>query len=251
MLTFVADDTSTAQEAKHILESLYPPESMHDRDIIVALGGDGFMLRILHEQLGTTKEIYGMNCGSVGFLLNSYIKDDLIDRLNNATCVSLLPLKMRVVLSDGSVHHSHAINEVYLFRQTHQTAKIQIQIDGIVQMDELMCDGIILATPAGSTAYNLSAHGPILPLGSQVLALTPINAFRPRRWRGAVIPHTTEVTITVIESEKRPVSAVTDHLEFRNAKHVTISEDGTHPLHVLFDADQNLAQRILREQFTT
>ncbi len=251
MLAFVADETPIAQGAKHTLENLYSPNNIPNREIIIALGGDGFMLKNLHEHLGTKKQIYGMNCGSAGFLLNSYKKNNLLERVNNAIHMRLLPLKMCVEMGKGDIAYSHAVNEVYLFRQTHQTAKIKITLDERPQMSELMCDGIILATPAGSTAYNLSAHGPIVPINSRVLALTPINSFRPRRWRGALIPHTTQIIFDILESEKRPVSAVADNREFRSARRVTIFEDASCPLNILFDADENLSDRILREQFTT
>ena len=224
--------------------------NVEDADVIVALGGDGFMLETLHETLDLAKPIYGMNRGSVGFLMNDYAEDRLEERVGAAEQAVIHPLAMSAEDQQGRVRGALAINEVSLLRQTHQTAKLSLLIDGKPRLPELVCDGVLLATPAGSTAYNLSAHGPIIPLGARVLALTPISAFRPRRWRGALVPHTAEVTIEVLEPEKRPVSAVADSYEVRYVRRVTIVEDRSIRLVMLFDAGRSLEERVLAEQFS-
>ena len=222
-IAFVASDNPAAQEALRTLAGRYAHVDADDADTIVALGGDGFMLQTLHRYFGRRRPIFGMNFGSVGFLMNEYRPDDLPARLAAAKPVRLYPLRMDAETIGGALRHALAINEVSLLRQTRQTAKIAIAIDGITRMEELFCDGMLVSTPAGSTAYNFSAHGPILPLGADVLALTPISAFRPRHWRGAILPHRAHVTFTVHEPDKRPVSAVADGLEVRNVRRVTVS----------------------------
>ena len=217
--------------------------------MVVALGGDGFMLETLHRFLDDELPIFGMNCGTVGFLMNRYAEAGLPARIDTAHTVRLHPLLMIARTGRRRVHRAHAINEVSLLRQTRQAAKIGIRIDGRTRLPELICDGVMVATPAGSTAYNLSAHGPILPLGSDVLALTPISAFRPRRWRGAILPHGAEVIFDIREMDKRPVSAVADFTEVRDVSEVTVREDRSISLNMLFDPEHNLEERILTEQF--
>ncbi|MDB5459836.1 MAG: kinase [Caulobacteraceae bacterium] len=248
-LAFLADDRPEAAAARDRLSARYGGVSEEDADVIVALGGDGFMLENLHRNLPAARPIYGMNMGTVGFLMNEFSEDDLLDRINAAEHAVIHPLIMRAACRDGREARAMAINEISLLRQTHQTAKLRIVIDGKVRLEELVCDGALVCTPAGSTAYNLSAHGPIIPIGAQVLALTPISAFRPRRWRGALLPHTAKVTFEVLEPDKRPVSAVADNVEVRNVAQVHIAEDRSQPLVMLFDAGRSLDERILTEQF--
>jgi NAD+ kinase len=249
-IAFCASERPEAQVASERLAARYGDAPEAEADVIVALGGDGFMLETLHRTLGTAKPIYGMNRGSVGFLMNDYSEDGLIERLVAAECAVIHPLSMEAIGVDGGVHRALAINEVSLLRQIHQTAKLRLSIDGKVRMEELVCDGVLLSTPAGSTAYNLSAHGPIIPLRAQVLALTPISAFRPRRWRGALVAHTAEVLIEVLDPERRPVSAVADNHEVRNVRSVRISEVRDVALNMLFDAGRSFEERVLAEQFS-
>ena len=218
--------------------------------MVVALGGDGFMLETLHRNLPSRRPVYGMNRGSVGFLMNSYDELGLMERIAGAEQAVIHPLLMHARDTAGAEHEAIAINEVSLLRQTYQTAKLRILIDGKVRMAELICDGVLVSTPAGSTAYNLSAHGPIIPLSGQVLALTPISAFRPRRWRGALLSHKDKVTFDILEPEKRPVSAVADNVEVRDVIQVDVAEDRSVSLTVLFDAGRSLEERVLAEQFT-
>lgn len=248
-VAFTASDRPEAQEACRILSERYGAASEAEAQVIVALGGDGFMLETLHRFLGTAKPIYGMNRGSVGFLMNDYDEDGLLERLDVAERAVIHPLNMVAIDRSRRNHRALAINEVSLLRQTSQTAKLRISIDGKVRMEELVCDGALIATPAGSTAYNLSAHGPIIPLNAQVLALTPISAFRPRRWRGALLPHTARVTIEVLESDKRSVSAVADNFEVRDVQEVHVGEDRQTSMAMLFDAGRSLEERVLAEQF--
>ncbi|MDZ4737403.1 MAG: NAD kinase [Rhodospirillaceae bacterium] len=248
-IAFAAADTEEAQNALRRLTARYGNAKAEQATAIVALGGDGFMLETLHRWMGRGVAIYGMNCGTVGFLMNQYDEDGLDERLVNAVAVSLFPLLMIAHTADGREVRAHAINEVALLRQTRQIAKIAISVDGIVRMPELFCDGVMVATPAGSTAYNLSAHGPILPLGSKLLALTPISAFRPRRWRGALLPEKAETRFEILEAAKRPVSAVADFTEVRDVMDVTVRTDPDVALSLLFDPEHNLEERILREQF--
>jgi len=249
-LAFAASDRPEALEAKDALIARYGQASDDDAQVIVALGGDGFMLETLHENLKSGRPIYGMNRGSVGFLMNEYSEDALLERINAAERAVIHPLSMTAVDAAGVQHRALAINEVSLLRQTRQTAKLRISIDGKVRLGELSCDGALVATPAGSTAYNLSAHGPIIPLDAKVLALTPISAFRPRRWRGALLAHTAKVTFEILEADKRPVSAVADNFEVRDVIEVQIAENRDVALHMLFDAGRSLEERVLAEQFS-
>ncbi len=249
-LAFTASERPEAQEARVRLEIEYGHVDEADAQVIVALGGDGFMLETLHRTLATGKPIYGMNRGSVGFLMNDYAEDNLTQRIAGAERAVIHPLAMTAVDRTRTNHRALAINEVSLLRQTRQTAKLRVAIDGKVRMEELVCDGALLCTPAGSTAYNLSAHGPIIPLNAQALALTPISAFRPRRWRGALLPHSARVTFEVLEADKRPVSAVADNFEVRNVVEVHISEARDIALCMLFDAGRSLEERVLNEQFS-
>ncbi len=249
-LAFVAGPNAEAQEALEALTARYGSVPIERADAVVALGGDGFMLEVLHAHLGHSLPIYGMNRGTVGFLLNEYGEDDLPGRLARADRVVLHPLRMVAETVGGERVAAIAINEVALFRETRQAAKVRIRIDEIVRLEELVCDGIMVATPAGSTAYNLSAHGPIIPIGTPLLALTPISAFRPRRWRGALLPHGATVAFEVLEVDKRPVSAVADFTEVRNVARVTVQEDRRTAFTLLFDSEHNLEERILKEQFT-
>ncbi len=249
-VAFVASPDPDAQEARGRLEERYGGSPAAEADIIVALGGDGFMLETLHANIDRPVAIYGMNHGTVGFLMNGYEEEGLEERLSAAEMVNLRPLRMCAETLDGQKVEAMAINEVALFRESRQAAKLSIKIDGVVRMEELVCDGVLVATPAGSTAYNLSAHGPILPLGTPLLALTPISAFRPRRWRGALLPHEAEVTLEVLEHKKRPVSATADYTEVRDVLRVTVREDRSRSLRLLFDAEHNLEVRILKEEFT-
>lgn len=248
----IALTTSIIPEAlkvKATLEALYPIVSPSEADVLIVLGGDGFMLETMHQHLNTPLPLYGIHCGSVGFLMNECSPTTLLDRLEKAVPTSLHPLEMTAHQHRGSITQALAFNEVSLLRETRQAAKIQISIDGIKRLDELVCDGILVATPAGSTAYNLSAHGPIIPLEAPLLALTPISAFRPRRWRGALLPETAEVTFDVLEAEKRPVSAVAGFTEVRDVSQVTVRQTKEAGVTLLFDHDHNLQERILREQF--
>ena len=250
-IAFVAARGDTAEAARERLAARYgdcPPEKA---EVIVALGGDGFMLQTLHQYMMVSAPIYGMNQGTVGFLMNEYREDGLIERLAEAQSARLHPLRMRAVSVAGTTHEALAINEVALLRQTRQSAKLRISIDGRVRVPELVCDGALVATPAGSTAYNLSAHGPVLPLSAGVLALTPISAFRPRRWRGALLGRSATVKIEVLETAKRPVSATADFDEVRDVASVQIAEAPEISLDLLFDAGHGLEERILNEQFLT
>jgi NAD+ kinase len=249
-LAFVASDRPEAQAARERLARRYGEVSEPEAEVVVALGGDGFMLETLHRNLGAERPIYGMNQGSVGFLMNEYNEDGLTERIAAAERAVIHPLVMVARDAEGISHRALAINEVSMLRQTRQTAKLRISIDGTVRLAELFCDGVLVSTPAGSTAYNLSAHGPIIPLESRVLALTPISAFRPRRWRGALLPHTAKVSIEVLESEKRPVSAVADNFEVRDVVKVDVAEDRGMRLYMLFDAGRSLEERVLAEQFS-
>jgi NAD+ kinase len=248
-IAFVASDAPQALAARQRLEDLYGALEPAEADVIVALGGDGHMLRCLHRFGDTGVPIYGMNKGTVGFLMNEYAEDGLRQRLAAAQRASIHPLRMKAVTADGSFSEATAINEVSLLRQTSMAAKIRIAVDGKVRLDELICDGVLLATPAGSTAYNLSAHGPILPIASNVLALTPISAFRPRRWRGALLPREAHVLFEVRSPESRSVSATADGDEVRDVRRVEVFEDRSIHFDLLFDADHGLEERILREQF--
>jgi NAD+ kinase len=246
---FEASDAPAAQDALKELTKRYGAPPTDRADIIVALGGDGFMLETLHRHIQRGVPIYGMHRGSVGFLMNGYSPDGLAERVARARPVRVRPLTMIAQDQAGREHRALAINEVSLLRQSRQTAKLRVSVDNFVQLDELMADGIIVATPVGSTAYNLSAHGPIIPLAAGVLALTPISAFRPRRWRGALLPHAARVRFDVIEPEKRPVSATADFTEVRDVATVEIAESTDITLTMLFDPEHNLEERVLKEQF--
>lgn len=249
-IAFVAANVPAAEKARRTLSRRYGAVPPSRADVIVALGGDGFMLQTLHRYLGRGIPIFGMHRGSVGFLLNEYRENGLAERLARATRVEIHPLRMVATTVRGAKHTALAINEVSLLRQQRQAAKIRIVIDGVERLPELICDGILLSTPAGSTAYNLSAHGPILPLGANLLAMTPISAFRPRRWRGALLPHTATVTFEMLEDKKRPVSATADNIEVRDVVEVEVREDRSIALTFLFDPEHNLEERVLKEQFT-
>jgi NAD+ kinase len=249
-ICFLASSAPMAQESLELLSARYGHVPFESANVVVCLGGDGFMLETLHRTLTHDVPVYGMNCGSVGFLMNAYQEDDLPGRLARAQDVVLHPLRMYAVTRTGAVEEALALNEVSLLRQMRQTAKIRIIIDGRVRLEELVCDGVLIATPAGSTAYNLSAHGPIVPLSANLLPLTPISAFRPRRWRGALLPSTADVTFEVLEGDKRPVSAVADFTEVRDVATVAVSEDRSVRTTILFDPDQGLSERIVAEQFT-
>lgn len=225
-------------------------EKPEQHPLVIALGGDGLMLKTMHRYMHTNTKIYGMNRGSIGFLMNEYSPEDLLKRIQKAVVTKLYPLEMKVKNSEG-IHHAIAINEVSLLRQTNQAAKIKISINDIVQLDNLVADGIIIATPAGSSAYNFAAYGPIIPLDANLLALTPICPFRPRRWRGALISHNSKVRFDIIDPEKRPVSAVADSTEFRNIISVEVVEKRDIALRVLFDKENMFEDRVLKEQFSS
>jgi NAD+ kinase len=249
-IAFVAAPTPLATAARADLTALYGDCPRDRAETVVALGGDGFMLETLHGVLGSDVPVYGMNCGSVGFLMNAYTERDLPARLAVAQAAELHPLRMHAVRVTGAVEEAIALNEVSLLRQLRQAAKIRITVDGRVRLAELVCDGVLVSTPAGSTAYNLSAHGPIVPLSANLLPLTPISAFRPRRWRGALLPSTADVLFEVLEADKRPVAAVADFTEVRDVVSVAVTEDRSVGVTVLFDPDQGLSERIIAEQFT-
>ncbi len=248
-VTFMASEAPQAMAALGRLRQQYEDVGLENSDVIVVLGGDGFMLSVLHETRHLGRPIYGMNQGTVGFLMNNFSITNLIARLRAAELAVVRPLNMTATDAAGIEHHAMAINEVSAFRETRQAAKIRISIDDRVRLEELICDGVLVATPAGSTAYNLSAHGPILPLEAEILALTPISAFRPRRWRGALLPSSARIRFDVLEADKRPVSVVADNREIRNVNRIEIAEDHTARLHLLFDPEHNLEERILNEQF--
>jgi NAD+ kinase len=248
-IAFVAADTTSARRALAKLAKQYGNSDPARADVIVALGGDGFMLETLHEHIDRRIPIYGMNRGTIGFLMNAYSDANLRARLKRAAEVRLHPLVMAAETLIGARHTARAINEVSLLRQTRQTAHLRILVDGAERMEDLVCDGALVATPAGSTAYNLSAHGPIVPIGAGLLALTPISAFRPRHWRGALLPHRATVTFEVLDPKKRPMAAVADFTEVRDVVRVDVREDRAATLHLLFDPEHNLESRILAEQF--
>ncbi|WP_290653247.1 NAD kinase [Aquisalimonas sp.] len=248
-LAIIASTSDTAREAEAGLLARYETVPPEEADVIVALGGDGLMLRTLHKYMTLGKPVFGLNCGSVGFLMNRFEADGLYERLQNAQPVTIKPLHMRARTAGGNWREASAINEVSLLRQTRQTSKIRIKVDGVVRLEELICDGVLVATPAGSTAYNLSADGPILPLRAGILALTPIVAFRPRRWRGAVLHNTAHVEFDILETPKRSVSAVADFTEVRDVRYVSIREDPERALTLWFDPEHNLEERIVKEQF--
>jgi NAD+ kinase len=249
-IAFIAAQTDVAEAARTRLVAMYGETHPKDAAVIVVLGGDGVMLECLHKVLGTDQPVYGMNCGSVGFLMNEFQEAGLPERIARAQPSVLHPLRMHAITASGVVEEAMAINEVSLLRQLRQAAKIRINVDHRERLEELICDGVLISTPAGSTAYNLSAHGPIIPLSANLLPLTPISAFRPRRWRGALLPATVDVLFEILEPDKRPVAAVADFTEVRNVVSVAVSEDRTIGATVLFDPDRALSERIITEQFT-
>jgi len=258
-LAFLASPAEEAQRALAQMTARYGEHSPDDADVLVALGGDGFMLQTLHRHAGLAKPVYGMKLGTVGFMMNHQRSEDpstgsgrsLVERIHAAEPAVLRPLEMVAQTESGATVGSLAYNEVSLLRQTRQAAHLSIDLNGQTRLDELICDGVLVATPAGSTAYNFSAHGPILPLGANVIALTPIAAFRPRRWRGAVLKADTEVRFRVMDPFKRPVSATADSHEVRDIVEVTIRESRDRTVTLLFDPEHNLEERILAEQFTS
>ena len=249
-IAFMASETPIAQEARRALTEAYGAVPPEEADIIVALGGDGFMLQTLHGTEHLHAPVYGMNCGTIGFLMNEYHEPNLIERLEAAEMAVINPLTMRAITAGGTVHDALAINEVSLLRAGPQAAKLKISVDGRVRMEELVADGAIVATPAGSTAYNYSAHGPILPIGSDVLALTAVAAFRPRRWRGALLPKSAEVRFDVLEPKKRPVMAEADGRGVRDVVTVIVRSEMGVAHRILFDPGHGLEERLLQEQFT-
>lgn len=251
-LALVVSDSAKAQEGAETLRKSHDWVKAADADVLVVVGGDGFLLHVLHEMLdwGRVRPCYGLNLGTVGFLMNGNLsKRSISERVARARPISVWPLEMHVTTQDDQEFCYHAINEVSLLRETRQTAKLEVKINGKVRMQELACDGVLVATPAGSTAYNLSANGPILPLGSGMMALTPISPFRPRRWKGAILPDSAEVEFRVREPAKRPVAAVADQKEVRDVKDVRIRAAAEKELTLLFDPNSSLEERIFAEQF--
>jgi NAD+ kinase len=250
-MALVASSAEAAQAAEAMLRERYDFVALDEAGLIVALGGDGFLLHTLHEMLGRGRvcPVFGMNRGTVGFLMNEWRIDGLIERLGRAKVFSVAPIEMTATTVSGEQVSHHAINEVSLLRETRQTAWIEVSVNGRVVMPELICDGVLVATPAGSTAYNLSAQGPILPLGSKLMALTPISPFRPRRWRGALIPDDLKISFRVLDPVKRPVSAVADQREVRDVSTVEVCVDRSDVLTLLFDPEHALDERIAMEQF--
>ena len=255
-IAIIANNTENAQStlaAIQLIHHFIPLElasPIHtDLDLIIVLGGDGFMLHCLHTYMHLNVPIYGINCGTVGFLLNPYHPNEIIERINNALATTTYPLEMTAYLNNGQSKTQLAINEVSLFRKSNQAAKIRIDIDGETRMPELICDGVLLATPAGSSAYNSSVNGAILPIGSNILALTPISPFRPKKWTGALIPNSAIVEFIVLEPELRPINAAADFIEIQSVKSVTIKEQRNKPMTILFDHNHSLEERILKEQF--
>ncbi len=248
-IAFVASGSPEAEAALARLTLVYGNGDPDRADVIVALGGDGLMIQVLHRFMGSEKPIYGMNRGSVGFLMNDYSENDLRERLGAAERSMVHPLVMSATTKAGEVATARAINEVALLRQSYQTAKLRISVDGRERLSELVADGLLVATPAGSTAYNLSANGPILPLNAPLMALTPISAFRPRRWRGALLPDKARVVVEVLEADKRPVAATADHVEIKNVTRIEVAMDHATGLVLLHDPGHSLDERIVREQF--
>lgn len=248
-IAFVASDTSEAQDALLRMSSIYGNADLTKADVIVALGGDGLMLETLKRHMHDRVPIYGMNRGSVGFLMNEYREDNLLERLERAELSRIHPLSMTAIDNNNRTHAALAVNEVSVFRETYQIAKLRISVDGKERLDELACDGLLIATPAGSTAYNLSAYGPILPINARLLALTPISPFRPRRWKGALLPADAHIEIEVLEAAKRPVSAVADNTEIRSVLRISVEEADEIDILMLFDSGHSLDERILSEQF--
>ena len=251
-LAGIASNSEQAQESLAALEARFPCVEAVDADVIVAFGGDGLLLHALHHFLNIDKPIYGVNCGTVGFLMNerSDHVNGLVDRISAAEETCVYPLKMTATCQDGETQTLLAFNEVSVLRYSNQTANLRVSINGIERLPNLACDGLLVATPMGSTAYNLSAHGPIVPLGSNVLALTPVSPFRPRRWRGALLPNSATVEIENLDPEKRPLGASADFHEVREVLSITVREERSRPSRILFDPDHSLEERIFSEQFT-
>ena len=248
-ICFITNETPEANKAAQQLRQQYGHYALPEADIVVALGGDGLMLQTLHRVMTLGKPVYGMNFGSVGFMMNPFVVDGLGERLEAAQRTVIYPLSMTAIDVNGETHRALAFNEVSLFRSTYQAAKIQIIVDGATRLEELICDGVLLSTPVGSTAYNLSAHGPILPIDAPLLALTPISPFRPRRWRGAILSNRSVVRFEAREAAKRPISAVADSVEFQNVVDVTINQYNLQGVTLLFDPGTSLEERVLSEQF--
>lgn len=248
-VALVHSESPRGREAYEELASQWPFVPVEEADVIVALGGDGFMLETLHAHMDAPKPVYGMNRGTIGFLLNDYRMDSLVERMDSAERVTIHPLLMQATDVNGVTHTYRAINEVSVLRYSHQSANLEISIDGDVFLEKLACDGILVSTPAGSTAYNLSAGGPVIPLGSNILALTPVSPFRPRRWRGALLPNTVEIRIQNLDPDKRPIGASGDSMEVEDVASVTITQDPDTALTLLFDQRESLHERVLREQF--
>lgn len=248
-IAFQASSADHAQEAIQHLAALYGNVSLDDADVIVALGGDGFMLQTLHDEMNTGRLVYGMNRGTIGFLMNDYDDKNLIERIDAAVENIIHPLEMKAVNAHGDEFTALAINEVSLLRQSYQAAKIKVYVDNKPRLEALICDGVMVATPAGSTAYNLSAHGPILPLDARLLAMTPVSPFRPRRWRGALLQDTAKVKFEIVEPNKRPVNAVADHLEVKSVTNVEICQSENNTTRILTDSSHSWNDRILAEQF--
>ena len=250
-LTCVASRSERAQQGLDILGSRYTLVPTEEADAVVVLGGDGFMLHSMHRFQGRKLPIYGMNCGTVGFLMNEFKEDTLVERINAARPQKLFPLQMTVTDTEGQIHEVLAFNEVAMIRYSQQTANLRIVIDGKVRMEKLMSDGVLVCTPAGSTAYNLSVHGPVIPIGADIIGLTPISAFRPRRWRGALLPHSSVIEITNLDPKKRPLGASADSTEIKNAVHVMVRVHDAGSVTMLFDQGHSLEERIINEQFVS
>ena len=248
-IAFAAAPTKEAEAARRMLARLYAHVPLERAKIVVALGGDGFMLETLRASINRDVAVYGMNRGSGGFMMNEFRARGLLQRIERAERVKLRPLEMTAVNVRGRQRHALAINEVSLLRMTHQTANLRILVNGVKRLDNLVCDGALIASPAGSTAYNLSAFGPIIPIGAHLLALTPISPFRPRRWRGALLPARSTIEFRVLEPDKRPVAAVADSFEVRDVSRVLVRESRAHHCTIMFDPEHNLEERILRAQF--
>ena len=246
---FLASSNNEAIEQKKVLEEQYGTNSLDNADVIIVLGGDGFMLEAIKSHMSQDLPIFGLNYGSIGFLMNSSNQNDLLNRINQSQSIKISPLIMKAMILKASINEAIHIKEISLLRETHQASKIKISVDGNVRLDELICDGILISTPSGSTAYNLSAHGPILPINADVLALTPISAFRPRRWKGAILNNESNVKFEIIESKKRPVSAVADSTEFRDISSVEVHQSKDQVVELLFDENHSFDERILNEQF--
>jgi NAD+ kinase len=248
-LHFLTSDSDKAKQSYKDLTYIYENTDLEDADIVVSVGGDGCMLRALHAAIAHGKPVFGMNRGSVGFLLNDFSVENLMERINKAQEVKVNPLRMIAHDNEGNEHNKLAINDVSMLRQTREAAKLEIIVDDKVRMEELISDGLIISTPAGSTAYNLSVHGPILPLSADLLSVMPISPFRPRRWRGALLSQKSIIDVNIIEHVERPVSVVADFVEIRNIRNVKVFCDKSISLSLLFDPDMNLEERIIKEQF--